>query len=317
MRMLIEDLVESIKRRSFAVISEKAFTDNDIIALCNEEMQISLVPDLISVRENLFMRYKDVSLVANVPYYAIPERATGNSLKDLFTIDATGALQSDLNPTSITDRVGQGGTPDSFYLFGDEIALVPYPDQAGDSLRFFYFERPSELIATTSCSKISLISSLAGTTTFTVDTNLTGSISVGDKVDFLSGKSPFFLWAPDVSVTAITSSTIAVATTSVDSEAGSVEPIAGDYICPAQKANIPMIPQEFHPILSQMVVCRMLEALGHLDKMGAAKVTLAEMKINALKLIANRVESKVAKVNNKDSFMSLISSSISKVGTDQ
>ena len=137
------------------------------------------------------------------------------------------------------------------------------------------------------------ISSANGTTTFTVNTDLTGSLSVGSKIDFLSAQSPFLLWSEDVSITAISSNTIEVATANVDNEAGTVEVQISDYICPAGYANIPMLPYEFHPVLAQMVAVRMLAGLGDLQKWQAAKAELSEVRSESKALIKNRVETSV------------------------
>jgi hypothetical protein len=290
---LVEDLIQSAKDRTLAPISQNTFETADLVRIHNEEMLLKLVSDIMSVREDFFLSTKTTSLVGGVARYQIPKRAVGNTLKAVFFQSSTTSERK-LEKVDVEDRdgfAGQTGDPECFYLEGDEVVLLPTPAASSGSLIFSYYAKPNRLIETSSCAKITNVSSAGGLTTFTVDTDLSADLSVGDKVDFLSGVSPYLLWADEVSITAITASTIEVATTSVDNEAGTVEPQDDDYICPTGYANIPMIPEEFHPVLAQMGAVRVLAALGHLDKWQAAKAELQELRKESLRLIKNRVES--------------------------
>lgn len=287
-----DQLLDSIKVRTLAPSSQQTFTDANLISLANEEMQISLVPDLISLREDLFLDVKTITLVASVPLYPIPERAAGNALKKIFYKDANNnrypiARQS---VSRLDENTSATGLPSGFILQGDDIRIMPVPNGSG-TLEAFYQKRPSDLVLVADCAKISSVSSVGGTTTFTVDTDLSGTLATGSLVDIVNGQSPFLNWAIDQSITGITSSTIEVATSGVVNEASTVLPGVGDYICAAQTTCIPMIPQEFHPILAQMVAARLMEALGDLQKLQAVNSKLAEMRRQAFQLVGNRVES--------------------------
>jgi hypothetical protein len=307
-----EDLVTSIKLRSFAPVSDKTFVDpDDFIRLANEVMMASLVPDILGVREDFFLRSRSVTIQSGLNHYPVSERAIGNSLKDVWYYPSSGNPRA-LPRLDIRDETffGQGASdPIGYYFKGDEIVLVPTPVSSGSSLKVWYFSRPSQLVPTTSCSKILSVVSGGGTTTFTVDTDLSATVSVGSTLDLLNAQSPFILWVEDAVVTAITNSTIAFTTTSVSDEAGNVGPQAGDYICPSQKANIPMVPQEFHPTLSQMVVVRLMESLGDLQKYQASQATLAEMRRQAIHLISNRSELGTKAIVSRTGIFSYISGS--------
>ena len=303
--LTVDDIISSVKRRSMVPTSQQTFSNADFVALMNEEMGISLVPELMSVREDMFLTPKTVSLQADKPTYNIPERAIGSAVKDIFYKDASGGRNSlpRLNSDQAVSVFSDSGTPGGLYLEGDKIHLVPTPASSVGSLEIWYYRRPNELVLTsTSATKITSISTVNGTTTYTVDTDLTGSLSSGDDVDFISAKSPLQLHAMDVALTAITASTVAVATDDIDDEASNELPIVGDYICAAKKSNIPMIPQEFHPVLAQMVACRCMESLGDLEKLQAANAKLRDMMMAAKKLISNRIEASVESVYNKRSI---------------
>lgn len=303
---LVEDLLESAKDRSFAPISQSTFEDADLLRIGNEEL-LRVVANIIRQREDFFYARQTTQLIAGKDHYLIPKHASGNALKALFLVDGSGNKLA-LNRKDI-DRIDEystnAGDSDSFYFEADEVVLVNPPSSAADSLLFVYSRRPNRLAMTADCTKITNVSSVGGTTTFTVNTDLTSSLSVGSEVDFLRATSPFALWAQEVAITAITTTTIAVATTDVvDVDGSTVEPAATDYICPTGYANIPMIPVEFHAVLGQRIACRMLSSLGDLNKLQAAKFELKEIEDAALAIIRNRIESSAERPSRKRGLIS-------------
>lgn len=307
MAYFVEDLVTAIKSRSFAPTSHSTFSDPDgFIMLADDELRIKLVSDLMSVREDFFLTSVTVPVTANLGRYTMPRRAVGNSLKAVF-FEATDGSRRMLDRVDLERSEMYGtdtGEVHKFYFEGDEIVLLPAPAQSLGSIVVSYFSKPNQLTKTSSCAKITAITSLAGTTTFTLDTDLTSTLSAGSKVDILSAVSPYLLWAQDVDLTAITSNSAQVTTTSIQNNIGTVEPQVGDYLCPRGFANIPMIPEEFHPVLAQMAVCRALRSMGMLERYNAEKAELEEMRAAALRLVRNRAEIAPLLFNNRSGLLS-------------
>lgn len=292
MAFFTEDVLTSAKLRSFMPISQTTFQDSDLILVANEELLLKMVSDIISVREDFFLSVKTTAITGGIDHYTIPKGAVGNTIKVLLVRDSNGneRVLDRIDASSRGDFAGQTGAPVKFFFEGDEVVLCPKPDTSTDTLVFVFFKKPNKLIETTSCAKITNISSAGGTTTFTVDTDLTADLSVGATVDFLSAKSPYLLWNDEIAITAITSTTIAVATSDVSNAVGTVEPVVNDYICPSGYANIPQVPDEAYPVLCQMVAVRALASLGDLNKWNAAKAELKEMRSEMMKLMKNRAE---------------------------
>lgn len=306
MAFLSEDLLNEIKLSSFAPISQSTFATSDLLAIANKEMSLKVVSDIMSVREDFFLKTKQEALVADVDHYRVPKQAVGNSLKAVFIVDASGNERR-INRIDVEQRyryAGQTGEPQKFYLEGDEVVLCPCPATSSGYVLFSYFARPNILVETSSCAKITAIGTSGSNTVFTVDTDLSPSLSSGDEVDFLSAKSPFLLWADEVDIVSISATQIEVLTSSVVNAASVTEPQVGDYICPTGCANIPMIPIEFHPVLAEMAAVRMLRSLGDLNKVNAAKAELQEMRMEALRLIKNRVEVSPISVSGRNPLMS-------------
>lgn len=300
-----DTLLTSIQTRTLAPLSQVTFQNSDIIRFANEEMMLKVVPDIMSVREDFFLRKTTISIVANQSRYTIPERAIGNNFKDILYTDTGGNSFSipkinvqDLPINAIADLY-----PNHFYLLGDQIVLSPKPTSSQGSITLYWYMRPSDLVLTASCAKITLVSRGATQTTYTVDTDLTASLAAGNNIDFLSGVSPFQLWAYDVAIQSITSTQIITNNSDTDNEpATAAAPQVGDYICPSKSANIPMIPEELHPLLAEYSAARMIQALGQAEKMQIIMANLAEMRQKALLLICNRPENKGEKIVNRFGF---------------
>jgi hypothetical protein len=288
LRFLTEDLVDSVKRRSLVPVSQTTFEDSDIISLANEELAITLVPDIQSVREDLFLTLKEVTVVNGQKSYRFPERAIGSALKTLmYGTDANQVWEIPRVQLSRSQDSVFSGNPDSFYMVGDSLELNPTPN-GGGVLQMWYYLRPSEIVPT---SEVATITNIAGTT-LTVDTDLTGVLSSTTLVDIVSNKSPAIIKYQDVVLTSVASGTIVL------NASPGADMIVGDQICLAQTINTPMIPMEFHPVLAQAVACRLLEALGDLNKLQSGMAKLGEMRSQAMKLITNRVETAVEYFNN-------------------
>lgn len=290
---LTEDLLEDIKSRSNAPISQTTFVDADLIDIATRQLRSHVVPHIMKVREDFFQRSKSYSLTTNLDRYGVPKLAIGNAVKGLYLVDSAGA-KSPLQRTDSSKAYAydsQSGDPEAYYFEGDEIVLLPAPPDSNHTLFCEYYAKPNKLIATSSCTKITAISDSAGTTTLTVDTDLSTALSIGSKIDFLSSNSPFLLWSSDVLITAITPTTIEVASNDIYNAIGSMEPQVDDYICPAGYANIPMIPEEWHDVLAQSVAVRLIRSIGHNERFQAEYAILKEMINDATELIQMRSES--------------------------
>lgn len=298
MGYLSEDLLESIKNRAFVPISQSTFTDSGLLNIAYEELELSLVSDLIKVREDFFLTSEISALRVGVQKYSVPSRAIGEALKALFFIDSANN-SIPLRKIDVSEAwkfQGQTGDPICFALEGSEITIFPTPSTTSGSLEFRFAAKPNKLVASSTCGLITSISNSVSTASFIVSTDLTAVLSVGAYVDFISTSAPFKTKAYRCQVTQVTSTQIDVSLSSVIDGSNTIKPSVGDYICLTQTANIPQIPTAFHPVLAQMTAVRLLESMGDLNKVQLAKLTLEKMRGEALVLVRNRVESAPDKV---------------------
>jgi len=150
--MTSNELIEAVKRKIALPINQRTFSEEDILAFSNEELMISQVPDILMYHEEFFVFSEDVTLIANVQRYAIPERAMGMKLRDVFYVDTNGNLfeMTRINPDDKAYWQRESATINlmqKYYLEGNDIVLAPQNvSSPTGSLRFSYFIRPNQLV---------------------------------------------------------------------------------------------------------------------------------------------------------------------------
>lgn len=146
------DLVSAVQRKIAIPLNQRTFTSDDVLAFANEEMLISQVPDILMYHQEYFVWSEDVELNANQERYAVPERAMGQKLRDVYYVDDNGNLfeMTRINPDDKAYWQRESATINlmqKYYLEGNDIVLAPQNvSSPTGSLRFSYFLRPNQLV---------------------------------------------------------------------------------------------------------------------------------------------------------------------------
>lgn len=286
-------LIDSIKLRGMIPSSQSTITSDNFITFINEEMYLGVLPHILMFHEDNLTRSEEVDLVSGTTKYAIPHRAIGNKVKDIYIKDSNNNLKelTRISNGDLADWNSDVETyPGAFYLEGDSIILLHNPS-SGERLKFIYHMRPNKLVQENRAARITNISG----GNITVD-DVPSSFSVTESYDIIKKTSPFNCTSVDITPTALDTVTniITFATTDLPSSLQ-----VGDYINLAEETIIPQIPPELHSLLAQRVVARCLEALGDMGGLQAANAKLAEMELKTGSLIDNRVENSPQKIKNR------------------
>lgn len=306
-------LIADIKRRAMIPNNQKTFQTADLLSLINTELQIGLIPTILSVHEEYFVYQSTIPLVAYQSNYQIPERAIGGKLRDLFYTDTQGTLH-EMTRISPDDKAYYQTSHlqnrfIAYYIQGDEILISP---QVGagptGSLRPTYYLRPNEIVEETRAAYITGIAVGATTTVFSITTPsvMTAAYNADNttKFDLIQTKGSHKTKKIDLVPVSLTSSSIEFNNSDLldynlqnISSAGNAA-VVGDYIALAGECIIPQIPDELHAVLAQRVAARCMAALGDQAGVQAANEKLAEMEVKTGTLIDNRVEGSPQKVTN-------------------
>jgi hypothetical protein len=254
------DLIRSIKRRAFIPSSQETFTDEDLLSMATEEVNIGLVPLIQRMHEEHLIYYIEIELTQGRRRYPIPPRAHGNKLRDVALIDendnvfemhrySLGEISDFTNTTTYINTRG-------FYLENNDIVLANFDVNIGNKLRIYFYMRPNHLVLE---SKGSIISSISEVNEINQITPINGSITNiivgsnttltcvnhglknGDLV-FISGTNttPSIQGFHEIFVTDSNNYSISIATTSVGSVSGNY-----DLAIKVKKLKLKSLPVEF------------------------------------------------------------------------
>ena len=172
------DLIRSIKRRAFIPNSQETFTDEDLLEMATEEVNIGLVPLIQRMHEEHLVYYTEILLEQGRQRYPIPARAHGNKLRDLALVDENDnvfemhrySLNEISDFTNTTSYINTRG----FYLENNDVILVNFDVNIGNKLRFYFYLRPNHLVAE---NKGAIVESIISTQEVNEITPKTGSIT--------------------------------------------------------------------------------------------------------------------------------------------
>lgn len=299
--MTSSELIASIKRRASIPENQSTFTSADFLEFATEELVLGIVPHIMSVHEDYFLYEEETPLVPNQTEYAIPSRAIGNKLRDVQWKHSPGNI-SELTRIGVGERFAEYDVRSEtnlkkFYVKNNKIAFAPPIDfNVSGDLIFIYYIRPSSLVLEERVGIIQGINDLGNGTTEIVLDAIPDNFNTSITYDFYKAESPSSILNKD-----LTASAIGVATRSITFNTDDIptELKVGDHLAQACEASIPQIPSELHPMLAQMVACRILESIGDTQGLQNALVKLKQMETAAGILVDNRIDDAPRKIVNR------------------
>lgn len=299
-----DSLIEDVKRRAMLPQSTQTFKPEDFLAFANEELELGVVPYIMSFHQDYLMFTVPVPLAPNQVRYEIPSRAMGNKIREVQYRDTSNNIY-EMTRIFIEDlpyfqNSGYGTL--SFYTESNEIVLTPTDNISGLSgdLLVSYYMRPNELVAEDRVARITAIDRTTGVISLdSYPENFTGVL--GELYDFTSTRSPFKLLGFDMQPTAFGSITTPELTFDLGDIPDTLK--VGDLASLAEETIIPQIPVELRSMLTQRVAIRCLEALGDTQGVQTAMVKLEEMEQKGGSLVDNRVEGAPLKIAPKHTFL--------------
>lgn len=273
-------LIESIKRRGCLPADQDTFSEARMLQFADDEMQIRVVPAVMSLRADHFVTYTDYTTTTETRY-DIPKTALNRNLKRVAFLQSDGSEPSltriDLDTETEAywrARVFETG---AYYVEGDKIVLYP-SSTAGKTLRLRYHRLPNQLVET---SAAALVLSVDYDLNVVTCSSVPAAWATGDSLCCVSGDPGFTLRFEAAEALDVSSPTIEFADAS--------EIVAGDWIALEGDSPIPQLPVEAHPILAQCAAVKVLESLGD-AKLDSSRKDLAEIMAAYVGVAAPRVE---------------------------
>jgi len=278
--------------------------DATLLNLLNFEMSNSLVPQMLAVKQEYFVKNYDFNNTLDATTgiwndtYELPPEAIGMELRDFVQLTTPAAANTPpterfiprISPEDVagqalnTTSTGNGGI--SFYMKGNDLVLYPCPVTTL-AFRMKFFRMPNYLVSTADCGQILSINTI---TNSVVLSNIPSTWSVGTSVDVIQSYQGFDLDAENIVITSLSSPTVGFA---------SVKGLqVGDWVALNGDSPIPQLPIACQAVLAQAVVVKLLESLK--DEAG---VRIAQQKYNELFkamefMIVDRVQGEPLKITS-------------------
>jgi|GEM_PF-3449807 len=298
MSTTVDSFLEDVKRRITVPANQALLSSANILVMSDKAMREKVVPALMKVRQNFFLKDYTETLVADQAAYGIPYRSIGRTLHEIKLRHGTALTsnQSNLAQLEISDLHNystSSGVPEGFYFRGDKVVLSPAPVSASYQMLGWYPLQPSRHCLVEDAA---LVVSIAGSTV--TCSNVPATMIAGAVVDFVQAKSGSSILSMDIAITGINTLDIVFATGAVPTDL-----VAGDYISIKQTSPVIQLPDEAIPLLELWTCHRVLGAISDFEGMAALKGE-ADMVLSDLTNILNpRMKSEPVKIMNRNGLL--------------
>ncbi len=301
------DLITDVRSRVAAPSTDSLVSDTELLGLADQEQRTECALILIAARSEYWLTDYTVAVTSGTNAYRLPDRALGQTLRDVTIYDASSNEWNLLNIPADQrhgwQNGGLTGTPAAFTLENGKVVLLPSPNVAGHTLRMRYYAAPSRLILT---SAASAIDSASGNGTCSLTLSVLSTVpatvsAVAGIVDVVRGAGMHESMFRDCAVSSWSTPilVIAAATPSIvaaDIATSTVTNQRVDYVCPAGQTVYPPIPETLWPVLVGLTCRAYCEAIGDARGADAASATL-ERKIGiARSMLTPRVDGEVQRI---------------------
>ena len=307
------DLIRTIKRKAFIPIDDDSYTDVDLLEMMDNEMDVFLVPELMSKFQEHLVKTEEVSLVEGTYEYEIPYRAVGSKLRDVFYVENPEEAinrQSlrEMHQVDASEVYAYSGaysyssahnTGLNYYIKDNKIVILNELPSDNGSLRMEFYMQPSIMVLEKDAGKITNIDRVNGIISMSNFPTAFANLPA-DGCDFVKHRSPNSIVGWDKGVTSVSSSakTVTVPVANIPDNL-----IVGDYVCFPQETPIPNVPSEMHSMLAQLVVVSILEGLDDEQAKQSAERQLAKMEKSLDTILTDRVEGSNRKIVNRHSTL--------------
>lgn len=187
----------------YGALPDGRYQPEEILGVGYDMLVSNVVPLIISLNEEYYVRSESQAVTASRSSYPIPKRALGSLLREAKHV--LGKKVNDLDrisPEEVTSN--QEGSPDSFYLKGLNVILYPTPNSTEGTLELSYYLTPSLPVLVAAAALITNIDTSTGEITATTPAGW----STSNTFDLVSARNGHETLAFELAASAVTSSSV-------------------------------------------------------------------------------------------------------------
>lgn len=298
-------LIESVRNRAMIPNDTSVYTDQNILDIANEEIDVQLLDKLLTLHEEHLTVHVDLPRNEN-GVYNIPYRSVGNKLRDVVMV--SGGTQYEMSQVSIGevpdytyDNSTYNSAMDKFYIESNQVKFL-HPSRSYEFVRIYFYIRPSVLTKTEKSAVITQIVTDETETSITF-TSIPNAFATLTEIDIVGYRSPNKIKGWDVPVQEVNTALKFIKINNSDIQDILGEISVGDYVCQAEESPVPNLPTEMHPLLAQLTAVHILEALGDSEGLANAQRRLDNMTKSVMELVDDRVELAPKKIKPRNGVL--------------
>ena len=286
------DLLTEVRRAGQLPSSGAAMTSADVFGHADRAFTGNLVPLLMRLQEEFFVRRATVSVAAGQSMVPVPRRAMGARVRDVFLVPSAGqrAALVRLRPEQLAEFNPSSSQPQAYYLDAANVVLVPAPS-AAVSLEVAYYVRPGRFTVNTSARQIATVTADSPTAGRTAITFSSWTPTTSAMLDVYSYRSPFEPKAVDAVPANFSATGCNFATSDLFAA-----PVVGDWVAAHEECPVVCLPVEAHALLAQRAAEYALRALGYLEEASSAAGMADKMEADLVAVLTPRTDAQPRRV---------------------
>ena len=290
MRYNTKTFIDRVAVKAAIPIGQTTYTEAELLDLANQELQSTILPEILRTREDYYLTQQQISVKAGQESIPMPERAVAGKINDVQIVESNERRSIPRITTSeITGT--QEGSPESFYFRGPYLGLNPIPSRDIEII-VSYYSRPSALIIPEyGYTLLDIVVDSSGEPYYNVDSKVT-NLHDNEKVDFINSSGLHHTLYQDIEIDYIDEGTRVYL---IDPPANI--PI-GSIMVPAGQSPFIQCPQELYPWLEELVVVKIHESNGDFQAMKLAQEKANLIREQILSLLSPRAETESQIITN-------------------
>lgn len=305
-----EDLLKSIKLGCMVPISQIALSDEDILFLASEELELDVLSGVLKAREE-YNVYVDTQARNDSGFYPIPSRASGARLRSVFLKDQNNNLyrcsEISVDEVPLLQNYYTNGLWDPmFYIQNDKVVFLNNTAQTINAayVVLHYYLEPNTLVMPDRCLTIKSIDTTTGL--IEVDERqVPNFFEVGGELDFIQCRPSNIIKAMDIPLVSVSSNVPVTSQKFITVNPSDIpdDLAVGDFVALAGESPVPQLTANLRPLLAQATICRILESQGDNNNIVVAQKKLDKMVKGMSALIQDRTEGNPKKIVNRTGIM--------------
>lgn len=272
-----DDFVEKVEL--YGELPSGRYEPEEVLDVAYDQLMSVVVPLIIALNEEYYVRSESQSVVAGQSEYEIPYRALGRILRELKLVKSTRVIDLPRMEPELVVSSAQS-EPEAFYLEGFNAKLYPTPRASDGSVSMSYFLTPSRPVLVASAGLITGIDRVTGEIT----ASLPADWVLTDTFDLITSKNGHDSKAMDLTASAVSTSGITFAAADIPASI-----VVGDYVSKAGYAPYFQCPDLAYRYLAQLTVNDLLQSMGSQAELQAGMAKAEQLKGALIQTLSKRV----------------------------